>query len=65
MVNGEYKDVLLNNKILRDSMNRIQSKKHKIRTYEINQILMIKYLKQWALWSSSWLLELIMRKQLF
>ena len=46
MVNGEYKDVLLNNKILRDSMNRIQSKKHKIRTYEINQILMIKYISK-------------------
>ena len=46
MVNGEYKDVLLNNKILRDSMNRIQSKNHKIRTYEINQILMIKYISK-------------------
>ena len=34
----EYKDVLLNNKCLRHSMNRIQSKGHKIGTYEINKI---------------------------
>ena len=34
----EYKDVLLNQKCLRDSMNRIQSKDHKIGTYEINKI---------------------------
>ena len=30
--------VLLNNKCLKHSMNRIQSKNHKIRTYEINKI---------------------------
>ena len=44
---NKYKDVLLNNKCVRHSMNRIQSKDHKIRTYEINKIsclaLMIKY----------------------
>ena len=34
----EYKDVLLNKKCLRHSMNRIQSKDHKIGTYEINKI---------------------------
>ena len=34
----KYKDVLLNNKYLRYSMNRIQSKSHRIRTYEINII---------------------------
>ena len=34
---NEYKDVLLNKKWLRHSMNRIQSKDHKIRTYEINK----------------------------
>ena len=33
-----YKDVLLNKKCLRHSMNRIQSKGHKIGTYEINKI---------------------------
>ena len=33
-----YKDVLLNKKYLRHSMNRIQNKNHKIRTYEINKI---------------------------
>ena len=32
------KDVLLNKKCLRDSMNRVQSKDHKIGTYEINKI---------------------------
>ena len=35
---NEYKDVLLNKKCLRHSMNRIQSKDHKIGTYEINKI---------------------------
>ena len=33
-----YKDVLSNKKCLKDSMNRIQSKDHRIRTYEINKI---------------------------
>ena len=35
---NECKDVLLNKKCLRHSMNRIQSKDHKITTYEINKI---------------------------
>ena len=35
---NEYKDVLLYNECIRDSMNRIQSKDHKIGTYEINKI---------------------------
>ena len=35
---NEYKDVLLNKKYLRHSMNRSQSKDHKIRTYKINNI---------------------------
>ena len=35
---NEYKDVLLNYKCLRHSMNRIQSKHHRIGTYEINKI---------------------------
>ena len=35
---NEYKDVLLNKKCLRHSMNRSQSKGHKIRTYKINNI---------------------------
>ena len=34
---NEYKDVLLNNKCIRHSMNRIRSKDHRIRTYEINK----------------------------
>ena len=35
---NEYKDVLLNNECLRYSVNRIQSKDRRIRTYEINKI---------------------------
>ena len=35
---NEYKHFLLNKKCLRHSMNRSQSKDHKIRTYEINNI---------------------------
>ena len=35
---SEYKDVLLNNKSLRHSMNRTQSKDHIIGIYEINKI---------------------------
>ena len=34
----EYKDVLLNKKCLRHSMDRIQSKGHRIGTYETNKI---------------------------
>ena len=44
---NEYKNILLNKKFLRHSMNKIQSKDHRIRTYEINKIdlsaQMIKY----------------------
>ena len=35
---NKYKDVLLNKKCLRHSMNRILGKDHKIRTYEISKI---------------------------
>ena len=35
---NEYKDVLLNKKCFRHSMNRVQSIDHKIETYEINKI---------------------------
>ena len=35
---SEYKNVLLNNKIFKHLMNRIQSKNHKIGTYKINKI---------------------------
>ena len=34
----KYKDVLLNKKYLRHSMNRIQSKDHKIEAYESSKI---------------------------
>ena len=35
---NEYRDVLLNNKRIRYSMNRIQSKDQRVGTYEINKI---------------------------
>ena len=35
---NEYKDVLLNNKCIRHSVNKIKDKEHIIRTYEINKI---------------------------
>ena len=35
---NEFKDVLLNNKCIRHSMNRIQSKNHRTGTNEINKI---------------------------
>ena len=35
---NEYKDILLNNKCLRHSINRIQTKNHRIETNEINKI---------------------------
>ena len=34
---NEFKDVLLNKKIIRHKMKRIQAKKHKIGTYEIEK----------------------------
>ena len=35
---SKYKDLLLNNKCLRHSVNRIQSKDHRIGTYKINKL---------------------------
>ena len=35
---NEFKDVLLNKKIIKHKMKRIQAKKHKIGTYEIDKI---------------------------
>ena len=35
---NEHKDILLNKKFLRHSMNRIQSKDHRIGPYEINKV---------------------------
>ena len=50
---NEYKDVLLNKKCIRHLMNRIQTKNHGIRTYEINKISLSyfdnkTYPKQWT-----------------
>ena len=38
IIHKEYKDVLLNKNCLKHSMNRTQSKDHKMGTYEINKI---------------------------
>ena len=35
---NKFKDVLFNKKIIRHKMNKIQSKKHKLGTYEIDKI---------------------------
>ena len=35
---NEFKDTLFNKKVLRHKMRRIQDKKHKLGTYEINKI---------------------------
>ena len=35
-----FKDTLFNKKIIRHKMRRIQGKKHKMGTYEINKILL-------------------------
>ena len=50
---NEHKDVLLNNKCLKHSMNRIQSKNHRIGTYKLTKFLfhalMTKQIpKQWT-----------------
>ena len=34
----EYKDTLINKKVIRHKIRRIQSKKHKIGTYQVNKI---------------------------
>ena len=75
-----YKDVFLNKKCLRHSMNRIQIKDHGIGTYEIYKIKKKKKKKTISLycfddkiyiqnneckqWISSWLLVLIIKRQL-
>ena len=38
IIHNEYKDVLLDKKGLKHSMDKIQSKDHKIETYEVNKI---------------------------
>ena len=65
IIHNEFKDVLLNKKYLRHSMNRIQRKNHKIGTYEINEISLscfydkIYIQNMWKI--SSLLLELIIK----
>ena len=38
---NEFKDTLFNKKVVRHKMKRIQSKKHKIGTYEIKKNIII------------------------
>ena len=67
MLQQQYKDVLLNKKCLRHSINRVQSKDHRIGTYEINKIFLscfdnkIYIQKKWMLWIISWVLALIVK----
>ena len=44
IIHNEYKDVLLNNKCIRQSMNRIQSKDHRIGTFIYIYIYIYKYI---------------------
>ena len=65
IIHNEFKDVLLNKKYLRHSMNRIQRKNHKIGTYEINEISWSCFYDKiyiQSMWKiSSLLLELIIK----
>ena len=67
IIHNEYKDVLLNKKCLRYSMNSIQSKSHRIGTMRSTRFLcldlMVKYTsKTMDVMHSSWLLKLIIKK---
>ena len=71
IIHSEYKYVLLNNECIRHSINRIQSKYHRIGTYVVNEISLSCldekkniYPRQWIKWISSWLAQLIRKKQL-
>ena len=60
---NECKGLLLNNKSVRHSMNRIQSKDHRIRTYKINEISLSCfhdkiYIENKDWWIRSWSSEL-------
>ena len=67
---NKYKGVMLIKKCLRHLMNRIQSKDHKIGTYEISKIFLSCFDEKYTsktialLWNSSSLLELIIKKHL-
>ena len=62
---SEYKDALLNHKSLRHSINRIQSKDHEIRTYEITKIYLPFFDSKIHILNTGYdgLFQLIMRKQ--
>ena len=60
---NEYKDVLLNKKCFRHSINRIQSKDHKInKNVEIDENSLSYFDDKIYIQKSSWLLELIIKK---
>ena len=46
IIHNEYEDVLLNKKCSWYSMNRIQSKDHRIRSYEIKKKILTKYISK-------------------
>ena len=63
---NKYKDVLLKNKCIRHSMNRIQSKDDKIGTCEIKKFMDFFWwqnveLKEWVSLISFWISELIVK----
>ena len=44
---NEFKDIFFNKKIIRHKMRRIQDKKHKMGTYEINKISLSVFDDNW------------------
>ena len=70
-IHSQYKDVLLNNKYLMHSVNRIQSKNDKMGSYEINKIYLPSFDDKINILNNGYdglvlcLLELIMKQKLF
>ena len=50
---NEYKFILFNKKVIRHKMRRIQSKKHKIATYEVNKISLLCFDDKRYIWDNS------------
>ena len=52
MSHNEYKDVLSNSKCIRHSLNSIQSKEHRMGTYEINKISLSSFDDKIYIWNN-------------
>ena len=50
---NEYKFILFNKKVIRHKIRRIQSKKHKIATYEVNKISLLCFDDKRYIWDDS------------